>query len=187
MRVTKTWAVLIKDIEESLQRWGAVDVKIACILPSRSTIKAKQTAAESTVTLTFRRFIKRYSNQAWMPVKLIIRRHDRAIENLTAIAHAVEHLRMIDVHGVRDLTRMIDEQLYPTQVSYTDPFPAPPPPAIPDHYRILGVLPDAPIEVIEAAYKAQARRCHPDTGGDTATMQRINSSMDRIRKEREKV
>jgi hypothetical protein len=52
-----------------------------------------------------------------------------------------------------------------------------------DH-AMLGVLPDAPLEVIDAAYRALAKKHHPDRGtGDTEKMQEINAAYARIRRE----
>ena len=42
-----------------------------------------------------------------------------------------------------------------------------------DH-ATLYVTPDAPKEVIQAAYRALAKKFHPDLGGDTAIMEKIN-------------
>lgn len=45
-------------------------------------------------------------------------------------------------------------------------------------YRILHVQPEAPVEVIKAAYRAlmSTLRMHPDLGGDTATAARLNAA-----------
>jgi len=43
--------------------------------------------------------------------------------------------------------------------------------------RRLCILPEAPIEVAEAAYKALARLHHPDVGGSTAVMQELNEAI----------
>lgn len=50
-----------------------------------------------------------------------------------------------------------------------------------DH-GVLCVTDDAPPEVIRAAYKALSRLRHPDAGGSTEEMQRINAAFDRLRK-----
>ena len=42
---------------------------------------------------------------------------------------------------------------------------------------LLCVTAEAPLSVAEAAFKALARRHHPDVGGDTAMMQRLNSAL----------
>lgn len=43
-------------------------------------------------------------------------------------------------------------------------------------YRALHLQPSAPDELVKAAYRILAKRCHPDAGGDTTTMQAINSA-----------
>jgi hypothetical protein len=43
-------------------------------------------------------------------------------------------------------------------------------------YRTLHLLPSAPPELVRAAYKVLAKRCHPDAGGSTQAMQRINAA-----------
>jgi hypothetical protein len=43
--------------------------------------------------------------------------------------------------------------------------------------RQLFVTPDAPLEVAEAAFKALAKRYHPDVGGDTALFQALNDAL----------
>jgi len=50
----------------------------------------------------------------------------------------------------------------------------------PAHYQVLKVAPDAPVEVIRAAYRALASRHHPDRLGDdpaaSERMQRVNEA-----------
>lgn len=70
--------------------------------------------------------------------------------------------------------------------------PPPPPPSPPredpnDPYVILGCRPDAPDEVIKAAFKAQARLHHPDkVGGNGANreMSKISTAFDKIKRQR---
>jgi hypothetical protein len=49
-------------------------------------------------------------------------------------------------------------------------------------YDELYVLENAPMEVVKGAYRALAMMNHPDHGGDTAKMQKINAAFDRIQK-----
>jgi len=44
----------------------------------------------------------------------------------------------------------------------------------------LWLVPGAPPEVIRAAYRVMAQLHHPDRGGDTAAMQRINAAYELI-------
>lgn len=50
-----------------------------------------------------------------------------------------------------------------------------------DAYRILYLQPDAPRFIVDAAYRALAKHFHPDVGGDTAAMQRINAAVEVLR------
>jgi hypothetical protein len=50
-----------------------------------------------------------------------------------------------------------------------------------DH-SVLHLLPSAPQELVKAAYRCLALLNHPDRGGDTATMQKINSAFTRLTK-----
>lgn len=52
-------------------------------------------------------------------------------------------------------------------------------------YAVLGLREDAPIEVIEAAWKARIGKVHPDRpGGDTAEAQKVNNAHDQILSQR---
>jgi len=50
-------------------------------------------------------------------------------------------------------------------------------------YAILGVAPDSTDDAIAAAYRAMARRYHPDLAGEAATerMTRVNAAYERLR------
>ncbi|MCW5939881.1 MAG: J domain-containing protein [Fimbriimonadaceae bacterium] len=56
-----------------------------------------------------------------------------------------------------------------------------PVPARPWH-DVLGVSPDAPTEVVEAAYRALARIHHPGKGGDSGYMAEINAAIEEARR-----
>ena len=49
-----------------------------------------------------------------------------------------------------------------------------------DPYRLLFLRPDAPPEVVSAVYRTLAQRYHPDNGGDTALMTRLNVAYQQI-------
>jgi DnaJ-domain-containing protein 1 len=49
-----------------------------------------------------------------------------------------------------------------------------------DAFALLYVSPQAPPEVIEAAFRALAKQYHPDRGGSTAQMQRLNLAREQL-------
>ena len=50
----------------------------------------------------------------------------------------------------------------------------------PDHYRILGVSPQAPRSEIQAAYRARLRQTHPDRGGDEAAFHQVQTAWETL-------
>lgn len=58
------------------------------------------------------------------------------------------------------------------------------PPSSDSPYRVLYLAETAPLAVVKAAYRALAQIHHPDVGGDTAQMQRVNAAYERILRER---
>lgn len=53
-----------------------------------------------------------------------------------------------------------------------------------DPYKILGIDPDAEDVVVTAAYKAKAKKYHPDSGGSQEKMAEINRAYEEICKMR---
>ncbi len=49
-------------------------------------------------------------------------------------------------------------------------------------HRTLFLTDDAPPEIVPVVYKALAKLCHPDKGGDVRQMQRINEAYEQIQK-----
>lgn len=49
-----------------------------------------------------------------------------------------------------------------------------------DYYKVLGVSPGAPKEVIKAAYRAQMKKHHPDVGGDSEKAKEIEEAYRRL-------
>ena len=58
--------------------------------------------------------------------------------------------------------------------------------AVVDPYRVLQVIPDAEPEVIQAAYRALARKHHPDVGGSELEMATLNAAWETLRDERQR-
>ncbi len=50
-----------------------------------------------------------------------------------------------------------------------------------DPWVILHLRPTAPPELVSAAHRCLAKLNHPDAGGNTTTMQRINGAVEQIR------
>ena len=91
--------------------------------------------------------------------------------------YAAERCWWIGAPAVGDAKRILGE-FFP---GYQERFLAGATPFSASPHAVLEVRDDASPEVIEAAYRALARKHHPDVGGDTRTMQAINEAYDQIR------
>jgi len=99
---------------------------------------------------------------------MAIDRYDRIADNLGAIAATIEAMRAIERHGGAEILNR----------AFTG-FAALPAPASQDKpHEILGVDENAKPNEIEYAYKRLAAQHHPDKGGSTESMSRINAARD---------
>ena len=96
---------------------------------------------------------------------MAIDRYDRVADNLAAIAATLEAMRAIERHGGAEI---LDR-------AFTG-FAALPAPE--QWWQVLGVAENATGEEIDAAWRRLAARHHPDRGGDSAQMARINTARD---------
>jgi hypothetical protein len=48
-------------------------------------------------------------------------------------------------------------------------------------WEVLGIQPDAPLDVAEAVYKALAKKHHPDAGGSDEAMKELNEAFEAFR------
>jgi hypothetical protein len=89
-------------------------------------------------------------------------------ENLTGLMHAISHMRGLSRHGG-------DHMMYQA----FEGFAALAPPSVKrSWWEVLGVSQDASSEEIYEAFKAKARKAHPDTGGSHSAMAELNSARD---------
>jgi hypothetical protein len=92
-------------------------------------------------------------------------------DNLRALYLILDSLRKAQERGIlKELARAAVAMLPPGEgVSRRAP------------HEVLGIQPDAPLEVAEAAWKALARTRHPDVGGSEEAMQELNAAIEAIR------
>ncbi len=89
---------------------------------------------------------------------------DRVADNIAAIAKHVEALRGIDRWGVGTAAQAFaGYQQLPSPEQW---------------WQVLSVSERATADEINAAYRRLARSAHPDTGGSTAAMARLNAARD---------
>ena len=100
-------------------------------------------------------------------------RFPSAEQNARALYGLVDALRLADQRG------MLREMAEQAAALLSAPVRARP------AHEVLRVFPDAPLAVIEAAYRALAKTAHPDAGGTDEAMKELNEAYETMRKERE--
>ena len=96
---------------------------------------------------------------------MAIDRYDRVADNLAAIAATLEAMRAIERHGGAEIL----DRAFTGFVAL---------PAPEQWWQVLGVAENATRGEIDAAYRRLAALHHPDRGGDSAQMARINTARD---------
>ena len=93
-------------------------------------------------------------------------------QNLRACYYAIEAMRMNEKRGIADTIRKAYLQLDA-------------PPEERDPYEVMGLRPDADLELVTDVYKMLSKKRHPDLGGSAKAMQELNDAYARIKLERE--
>ncbi len=174
MRTDKTWYQTMQELRDTFAKWGITNYQIQPerepFIPKRGFIRSERQERE------LRRVRVSFVQPDGEETTLEMDDHATPRDNLRVLYLAIEDMRMIEKRGLKKVMRQAYGQLPApknTAVSIMSP------------YSILGVQPDAPMEVVEAAYKAKARKAHPDLhGGDDTEMKQLNATIATIRKER---
>lgn len=170
--VAVTLAVALERLDEELRRLGARYVVLSTNVELRLDGRPRSNATKPADPGACVYFQLR--NQ---PFALACDTYSEVEQNLAALAAHIEATRAIERHGVASASETLQA---------FSALPPPPPGGsiiIGEQanawHQVLGVAEDAPAEVIEAAYRALARKAHPDSpGGSTAKMQTLNQARD---------
>lgn len=155
----KSWHATNQDLEETMIKWGVREWETNYPKGARST-SSYQSEEDRTVTLTYKKEGK--------TVSLSMDRQSRAVDNLRVLYLAVESMRLNEKRGIGDVVKEAYLQLAAPKTDR----PA---------YEILGIMPDSPLMVAEAAYKHKAKTAHPDAGGSAEAMTELNKAIEYFR------
>lgn len=109
-----------------------------------------------------------YFTLAGKPRCLACDRWTRVADNIAAIAAHVEAIRAVDRYGVGTM-----EQAFAGYAQL--------PASSEEWWTVLGVPPGSNVDQIETAFRALARKHHPDVGGSVEAMTRLNQARDAAR------
>lgn len=160
-----TWIQEHGKFAEVMAAWGVTDYSATPNVAAHLVNRNIELRSECAVTV---RFVK-----DGVPVVLKMDDYQHPPTNLAVLRLCVNDMRMIERRGVSETMKSAYLQLA-----------GPTGPLVRDPWEVLGVRSDAPMEVIEASFRALSRRRHPDHGGTTEQMAELNAAIERIRAER---
>lgn len=158
-RLQASWDTTMKELATCFERWGVSQWQIRPMRPRRHGYG--DAAADRMVMVD-------YERQGRI-VHLSMGKHSEDRQNLRVLYLAIEALRMNEVRGLDDVVADAYAQLAAPKSMSRDP------------YEVLGVRPDAPLEIAEAAYRQLAKSAHPDAGGSDERMKELNEAIMAVR------
>jgi DnaJ-domain-containing protein 1 len=158
---TKTsWAQSLSELQESLEKWGAVNIDVNYPRGARSE-RSDQEIADRTVTLRYQMNGK--------DIVLTMDKQSRAVDNLRVLYICIESMRMNERRGISEVMQSAYLQLN-APVLEKDP------------YDVLGLPRGTAVLVCEAQYKELLKEYHPDRpGGSVEKTKEINDAITKIR------
>lgn len=162
----KTWAQCVQDLRNEFRLWSITDWQID---PVPEGTRADPAFARRVVL----RFSLRGQEIVWTQEA-----QNRRVDNLRVLFLIVESMRLNELRGLGTAMREAYLSLPPPK-DEGEGFTARETPKSP--YDVLGVGVNAPMEVIEAAYRQLAKSAHPDAGGSTAQMAVLNEAISVLR------
>lgn len=168
--VTAGVARPLRQIDTELRRFGAEAARITANVPvsKRGEFLALKSNAIPDPGVAL------YFALAGAERVLACDRWDEVDSNLRAIGNTLAALRGMERWGCADVLARSLEGFKAL------PAPEPVAPARP-WWEVLHVAPDADAAVVEAAYRALAKRAHPDVGGDPVRFRAIAAAYERAR------
>lgn len=154
----QSWLDCRRRLVTTLTRWGVDSYSVDC--PTSRYGSRFTDTAERFVLVTFD-----HPQNGYTEVR--VDRFERPVDNLWAIALGLAAIRLNELRGLDDVARQV--------------YAALPAPRERDPYEVLGIRPDAPAEVVEAAYRARAKQVHPDHGGTAEQMAELNAAYERVK------
>ena len=151
---------LLETIAKWQKKYKAVGVSIECPAAPRYTSRFGSPADRAvSVTFTAGKHVDR---------TVTIDRFERPVDNLWALAIGLDAVRLNELRGLDDVARQVYQAL--------------PAPRERDPFEVLGIRADADEDVIDAAYRAKAKRLHPDAGGSADAFRELQAAYEAVKR-----
>lgn len=156
------WVTVRDRLTNTIGKWQKTsrpDMAIDCPAAPRYTSSFAE-KADRAVSVTFR-------HPGDGEKTVTVDRFPRPVDNLWALALGLDAIRLNEQRGLDDVARQMYQMIAAPRTR--------------DPYEILGVRPDADEDVIDAAYRAKAKRMHPDAGGSVERMAELNAAWEAVK------
>ena len=136
-----TWAQNVKRLSEVMAKWGIgfSDYQVTTVLPNPNT----QWNSRGWAKVEYRH------PKSKQVVTMMLDSQESISKNLNCIVTTIEDIYMQERRGLSGLVASHHYAALPAPVTKRDP------------YEVMGLRPDAPIEVAEASYRALAKAAAP--------------------------
>ncbi len=161
VRTNKSWHETQQELSDTFKKWGIKEWTTN--YPRGARLSAwQQSEVDRLITLTYVKNGK--------TINLQMGKQNRAVDNLRVLYLVIEDMRMSEKRGISEVLESAYMQLGAPK-SRRNP------------HEILGISPDSPLQVAEAAYRTLASKYHPDSkpNGDTEKFKEISEAIKEIR------
>lgn len=156
----KPWSETKAELRECFGRWGVEHWDIEC----ETTQYSRYGLGDQQ-----RRVLVWYVHpESGEEKRLETSRFERPMDNLRAIYLTLEGIRLAEKRGLGELMK----QNYAALPAPRERAP----------WEVLGVQQNAPAEVVEASYRALAKRVHPDAGGSQEAFRELQVAYEAMRR-----
>lgn len=170
-RTNKSWSQLNVELDDEFRKWGVTEWE---------TNYPKGARSQAMYQMPDDRFVSLRYVKHGREVTLTMNKQNRAVDNLAVLLLGIQSLRLNEKRGIGEIMAQAYAQLPSPDSTVTWTAKV----FVENAYDYLGVNESADMAVVEAAYKAKARKAHPDAGGSAAEMAKLNQAMEAIRQHR---
>lgn len=156
----KTWSETKAELRECFRMWGVQHWDIEC--ESTQYSRAGLPEEQRSVLVWY------VHPETGEEKRLTTSRNDRPMDNLRAIYLTLDSIRLAEKRGLGELMKQN--------------YAALPAPKQRSPWEVLGLMPGADADTIEAVWRSKAKQAHPDTGGSAEAFKELQAAYEAVKR-----
>jgi hypothetical protein len=163
----KTWNQCLGLLAEVMERWKVGAWSWQCAASNHATRGRSHWSVfayaphEAQVTVTFK-------HPEEGERSITVSKFAYPVDNLWAVQIGLDAIRLNELRGLDDVQRQFYQAL-------------PAPKKVRDPWEVLGVGPGTEPDMIDMAYRAKAKKLHPDAGGDAEAFKELQAAYEAVK------